>query len=109
MSTWENNLILYDALVDTCRGFKRKGKTMPYTSANGYMFSLLNKEGQFGIRLPKNKAQEFRDKYETKEFKSQGAVMKDYVHVPDELLQDPKVLTAYLKASFKYVMSLPSK
>jgi len=109
MSTWESNLVLYDALVDTCKGFKRKGKTTPYTSANGYMFSLLNKEGQFGIRLPKNKAQDFRDKYDTKEFKSHGAVMKDYVHVPYKLLQDPEVLTPYLEASFKFVMSLPAK
>ena len=43
---WEERLKLYDELVAKCPRFKRKGKTMPYTSANGYMFSLLNKSGR---------------------------------------------------------------
>ena len=40
---WEEKLKLYDELISKCPRFERKGKTMPYTSANGYMFSLLNK------------------------------------------------------------------
>ena len=37
---WEKKLEIYDQLIAKCSRFKRKGKTMPYTSANGYMFSL---------------------------------------------------------------------
>ena len=49
MSAYEDRLKQYDALVDQCDGIERKGKTMPYTSDNGHMFSLLNKNGEFGI------------------------------------------------------------
>ncbi len=56
----ENNKILreknegqYDQLVAKCERFQRKGKTMPYTSANGHMFSLLNKDGELGMRFSK--------------------------------------------------------
>jgi len=51
---------------------------MPYTSANGYMFSLLNKAGEFGIRLPKERGTEFKEKYNSTIFKSHGAIIKDY-------------------------------
>jgi len=50
---WKEKLALYDKLVELSPEFERKGKTVPYTSANGYMFSLLNKDGEFGIRLSK--------------------------------------------------------
>ncbi|MEZ5057119.1 MAG: hypothetical protein R2879_08795 [Saprospiraceae bacterium] len=106
---WENNLKLFDALVDLNPNFDRKGKSMPYTSANGYMFSLLNKEGQFGIRLPKESAKSFQEKYDSGPFKSHGAFMKDYVLVPDDLLSRPEELEPYLQESYEYVMSLPPK
>lgn len=110
MNIWEKNLELYDDIVDKNKNFKRKGKTMPYTSANGYMFSFINKVGEFGIRLPKDKAKKFREKYLTGEFKSHGAVMKDYVHVPDHTLQnESEVVSEYLQDSYRYVMSLPKK
>ena len=50
---WKDKLAQYDKLIAACTDFERKGKTMPYTSANGYMFSLLNKDGETGIRLSK--------------------------------------------------------
>lgn len=56
---WEEKLKIYDALIAKCPRFERKGKTMPYTSANGYMFSLLNKAGEIGIRCSK----EAQEKY----------------------------------------------
>ena len=52
-------LEIYDQLVSKCDRFTRKGKTVPYTSSNGYMFSLFNKDGElvletkFGIPLIK--------------------------------------------------------
>ena len=44
---------IYDKLVVKCPRFERKGKTMPCTIANGYMFSLLNKTGEIGFRFSK--------------------------------------------------------
>lgn len=106
---WEQRLSLYDQLVDRCTGFERKGKNMVYTSANGYMFSQLNKEGALGIRLSKDKAAEFMADYDSGPFLSYGAIMKDYVKVPDALLNDPDTLQPYLQAGFEYVMDLPPK
>ena len=51
--TYGENLKVYDELVAQCSRFERKGKTMPYTSANGHMFSLLNKDGELGFRYSK--------------------------------------------------------
>ena len=49
----EEKLKVYDALVARCPHIERKGKTMPYTSANGHMFSLFNKANEIGIRFSK--------------------------------------------------------
>lgn len=106
---WEEKLALYDKFVATNSNFKRKGKIVPYTSANGYMFSFLNKEAQVGIRLSKEACEAFKEKYNTTEFKSHGAVMKNYVLIPDELLENLEVLAPYLEESYQYVLSLPPK
>ena len=106
---WEERLAIYDKIVATSTKFERKGKTMPYTSANGYMFSLLNKEAQLGIRLPKESRIKFMKKYNATEFRSHGAVMKDYVLIPDELLGKTKLLSGLLDESYEYVMTLPPK
>lgn len=50
---WEERLKIYDHIVAQCANFERKGKNMIYTSANGYMFTLLNKDAEIGIRLSK--------------------------------------------------------
>ena len=89
MSKWEEQLKKYDALVAMNPKFDRLGKTMPYTTANTYMFSLLNKDGEFGIRLSKESQGKFKEKYNTTLYKSYGAVMKDYVLVPDAMLDNP--------------------
>lgn len=106
---WEKNLKLYDDLVDQIPEFERKGKTMPYTSANGYMFSLLNKAAEFGIRLSKEEGENFKEKYQTTIFESYGAVMRGYVLVPNEMLSKQEELVPYMLQSYKYVMSLKPK
>ncbi len=50
---WQEKLKRYDELIDKCDRFERKGKSMIYTSANGHMFSILNKDGEMGIRFSK--------------------------------------------------------
>jgi len=107
--TWEAALALYDQMVAEHTDFERKGKSMPYTSANGHMFSLLNKDGELGIRLSKEDGEKFMEEYQTTRFKSHGAFMRGYVLIPEKLLNDPKALSAYLKAAHQYVLSLPPK
>jgi TfoX/Sxy family transcriptional regulator of competence genes len=103
------NLDIFDKMVDTNSNFDRKGKTMIYTSANGYMFALLNKAGEVGIRLPKETAKRFMEKYESGKYMSYGAVMKDYVLIPENLFDDMDTLATYLEESYQFVMSLPAK
>ena len=77
--TYEEKLARYDELVAKCHRFERKGKTMPYTSANGHMFSLLNKEGELGFRFSKQVQETYIQEFGSTIFKSHGAVMKGYV------------------------------
>ncbi len=106
---WEEKLALYDRLVARCPRFDRKGKSVPYTSANGYMFSILNKDGELGIRFSKQVQAKYIQELGTTIFKSHGAVMKGYVLIPDEMLEDLDTLTRYLNESFDYVMTLEPK
>ena len=109
MTVLKDKLALYDALIDACDSMERKGKTMFYTSANGYMFSLLNKAGEVGIRLPKDVQAQFKLDFNTGIYMSYGAVMKDYVKVPDTMLQDIDTLKPYIEQGLAFVNSLPPK
>ena len=106
---YEEQLQVYDELVAKCDRFERKGKTMPYTSANGYMFSLLNKDGEIGIRFSKERQEEYFEKFNTTYFMSYGANMKGYILVTQEMQKDLDKLSKYLDESFDYVMSLEPK
>ena len=107
--TWEDKLALYDQLVAKCPRFERKGKTGPYTSANGHMFSFLNKDGELGFRFSKEIQEKYIQEFGTTIFKSHGAVMRGYVLIPDHMLEDLDKLAEYLNESYDYVMMLEPK
>lgn len=92
-----------------CPRFERKGKTMPYTSANGYMFSLLNKDGELGFRFSKDVQERYIKAFNSSYFKSYGATMKGYVLIPESMLNDVDALAEYLNESYDYVMTLEPK
>ena len=75
-------MALYDALLATTPGIKRKGATMPFTSVNGNMFGLLTADGTLALRLPASEREAFLKKYKTTLCEQYGAVMKEYVSVP---------------------------
>ncbi|MEO0790172.1 MAG: hypothetical protein AAFY36_16015 [Bacteroidota bacterium] len=106
---WEENLKRYDQLVSKCPRFDRKGKTMPYTSANGHMFSLLNKAGELGIRFSKEQQHKYIAEWSSDIFKSYNSIMRGYVMIPEEMFQDLDQLAIYLNESYDYVMSLDPK
>ena len=56
-------MVLYERLVAMNPGVERKGDTMPYTSLNGHMFSVLHKDGSVALRLPKSEREAFLKKY----------------------------------------------
>ena len=107
--TWDNALKIYDNIVEACNGFERKGKKMIYTSSNGYMFTLLNKAAEIGVRLPKDQAAKFMEAHNTGHYYSYGAKMKDYVLVPESLWKDKNLMVHYFEKSFEYVNGLPPK
>lgn len=106
---WKEQLKVYDALVAKCPRFERKGKTMPYTSANGYMFSLLNKAGEIGIRFSKEVQKKYMEEWDTTLFKSYNSIMHGYVLIPDKMLKDLDKVAKYLNESYDYVMTLEPK
>jgi len=106
---WEQKLALYDEVVAKCPRFKRLGKNMVYTSANGYMFSQLNKDGELGIRFSKEVQEKYMKELDTTYFKSYGATMKGYVLMPERLWDDLDELAQYLNESYDHVMSLEPK
>lgn len=106
---WKDKLKRYDALIAKCPRFERKGKTVPFTSANGYMFSILNKDGEVGIRFSKAVQQMYMAEWNTTVFKSHNAVMRGYVLIPEAMLEDLDHVATYLNESYDYVMSLEPK
>lgn len=106
---WNEKLKIYDQLIDKCPRFERKGKTMPYTSANGYMFSLFNKDCEIGIRFSKEVQEKYIQEFNTTIYKSYGAVMKGYVLIPEHMWDDLDTLSKYLNESYEYVMTLEPK
>ena len=102
-------VVLYEKLVATNPRVQRKGATMPYTSRNGNMFSVLNKDGVLLLRLSDDDREAFVTKFKTKPVVMYGTVMSEYVAVPDELLERTAQLKKYFDASFEYVSSLTAK
>ena len=105
----EDTFALYQKLVATNPEIKLKGDTIPYTSHNGHMFSLLSKSGFVSLRLAKADITEFLQMYNTKLSEEYGVIRKEYVDIPPELLKKTKELKKYFDASYEYVKKLKPK
>jgi hypothetical protein len=104
-----DKLELYEKLVRTNPEVERKGAANPYTSRNGHMFTYLNPSGTLALRLPKDEREKFLKKYKTTLFEAYGAVMKEFVTVPDRLMSDTKALEPYFRLSYEYIGTLKPK
>lgn len=104
-----NHVELYNNLVASIPEIERKGKTMPYTSMNGHMFSFLSKEGEMGLRLSENDRITFLEDFDAKLMEQHGRVMKEYVRIPADLLKNTIELSKYLQKSLAYVSRLKPK
>ena len=98
---------LFERAIGAASGFERKGKANPYTSANGHMFSQINKDDQLGIRLPKPRQKALLETYGAGPFKSYGATMRDYVCLTDEMLADETLIKSLLEEGFAFVSAMP--
>jgi hypothetical protein len=104
-----DKVALYDKLIGTRPEIERKGDANPYTAVNGNMFTILLGWERLGIRLPEEERAKFLKKYGTTLLEAYGAVMKEYVAVPDALLGKTKELARYLDLSYEYARMLQPK
>jgi len=103
-----DKVALYDKLIAAHPWIERKGDANPYTALNGNMFTLLH-QSRLAIRLPEAERDRFLKKYKTTLFEAYGTVMKEYVAVPDHLLENAKELQKYLELSYQYAQTLKPK
>ncbi|HEY6308204.1 MAG TPA: TfoX/Sxy family protein, partial [Candidatus Angelobacter sp.] len=104
-----DKVALYEKLLAIYPEIERKGANNAYTSLNGNMFSLLLSPGRLALRLPEDEREKFLKKYKTTLFEAYGVVMKEYVAVPDALLQNTKELRKYLGLSYAYAKTMKPK
>ena len=102
-------LKLYDRLFEEDDTIERKGKTTPYTSCNGHMFTFMAGDGSVGVRLSEEDRESFIREHATTLMEQHGRVMKEFVRVPDGILNDSFIMKKYIKASHEYVQSLKPK
>jgi hypothetical protein len=102
-------LALYEKLVGTLPDVERKGATVPYTSANGTMFSFLTPSGTLALRLPPDQLEAFFQKFNTTHPVAYGKVMRDWAAVPGSLLARTAELRKYFDLSFQHAANNKSK
>src|SRR5437764_11417666 len=108
----EDKLLLYERLIEAVAGVEAKSNFgSDYTAVNGNMYSMISKHGVVGIRLPEPHRSEFLSQYDTEVFRADPAwpPAKEYVAVPDQLLEDTDALAPYLRRSYEYALSLKPK
>ncbi|GAB5409109.1 MAG: hypothetical protein BalsKO_14740 [Balneolaceae bacterium] len=107
---WNKKLKFYDKIISLNSNFERKGKTMPYTSANGHMFTLFNKAGEIGFRFSKEAGKIFLEKYpDSLPYKSYGSFMNGYILIPESMYEDLDLIEKYLEESYQFVLTLKPK
>ena len=101
-------LHLFDALLSAVPGVERKGASTPYTSVNGNVFAMLDDNG-LGLRLPSKVRDLFLIQHKTKLFETHGTVLKDYVLVPERLLENTDELKPFFLLGYDHASSLKPK
>lgn len=106
---YADRLAVYEAMVAGHPDIERKGKTMPYTSMNGNMFSFLATDGTICLRLPKDAVAAFEAEHGTGPVRQYGAIMKEYVALPDRLVGAASERAALFRTSVAYARTLKPK
>lgn len=105
-------IALYERLLQSVEGIDEKSNFgSAYTALNGNMYSMISKYGVVGIRLPEAARNEFLTRYNAEIFRGDPAwpPSKEYVAVPDALLEDTATLVPWLEQSLAYVRTLRPK
>ena len=104
-----DKLELYESLVASVDGVERKGAANPYTSRNGHMTSFIDREGEISIRLATDDREEFMETYDSRISVQYGSEMKEFVVIPDALLEDLEAARQWFIRGWEWVGSLDPK
>ena len=105
----EERVELYDKLIETLPDQKRKGASAAYTSLNGHMFSFVDKTGEFAFRYSEAQKKELIEEIGGKESIQHNSVMRGYVVLPENIMDDFDKLAELFKESYEYIGSLKPK
>lgn len=100
---------LYNQMVATIPEVVRRGKTMPYTSLNGNMFSFLSKDGKISLRFNKTEQAEFMEEHQAELSIQYNSVMQGYAVVPETIINDSDLLYKYFRVSYENAKTLKPK
>ena len=103
---------LYQRLLESVEGVDAKSNFgSAYTAINGNMYTMISKHGVVGIRLPEPERSAFMKEYTTELLRGDPAwpPAKEFVAIPDDLLENSDALKPYLEISFNYVRTLKPK
>lgn len=104
-----DKLELYEELVASIEGVERKGAANPYTSRNGHMTSFIDKGGEVSIRLDEEGREAFLEKFDSRISVQYGSQMKEFVVVPDDLLESQDEVRDWFARSWDWVGTLEPK
>ena len=109
MADFKTTEKLYDEVWAAFPEVERKGKTMPYTSMNGNMFSFVSKIGEMAFRVSNEVQKEYINKHEATESIQHGRVMKEYIDVPEKYFDDLDFLKELCVKSIAHAKTLKPK
>ncbi len=98
----------YNNLIASFPTLERKGKATPNTSANGYMFTFLTKEGDMAVRLSKEKIEDYTNEGALP-CVQHGRTMKDFIQIPEVWWNDSERIRNLIEESFEHTNGLKPK
>ena len=108
----EDRLALYRGLLDRVPAIAEKSNFgSAYVAINGNMVSMISKHGVVGLRLPEAERAAFMARYATDLFRGDPSwpPAKEFVAVPDDLLERTDELAPYLERALEYTLTLKPK
>ena len=100
----------YTKYIEEWGKVERKGKSMPYTSLNGHMFTFIDKKNEYlAIRLSAESKAAFNIKHKMGDVIQHNSVMNGYVEIPKEMFADKVAVFKMLDQSYDYIGSLKPK
>ncbi len=98
-----------ESLAALHEGLKVKGKKTAYLAMNGNMFAFVDDKGALCLRFSKGDKAAFNEKHKTSDVIQYNAVMRGYVRVPDQIVQDRAALEALFAACVDHARTLKAK